>query len=106
MFQQVTYNPARPSVVADSLEALRGPTEGYVELPIFLDWTPTPRYDLSCEEDIRCLYMTVLNNACSVKDLALYLNHDMLRNQWRKIHLPLQLRLDWEKKHPELISQS
>ena len=103
MLQQVTYNPARPSVIADSLEVLRGPTEGYVELPTYLDWTPTPGYDLSCEEDIRCLYMTVLNNACSVKDLSFYLNHDLLKSQWKNIHLPLQLRLDWEKEHPELI---
>ena len=106
MTQQLTYNPARPSVVIDSLKALRGPTEGIIELPIYLDWTPNPRYDLSCEEDVRCLYMTVLNNACSDEDLTLYLNCELLKDQWRKIHIPLQLRHDWQKMHPELIEQA
>jgi hypothetical protein len=33
---------AMPVVVPDSLDALRGPADGTVRLPIHLDWGPDP----------------------------------------------------------------
>ena len=98
----ITHNPARPIVVVDSLDDLQGPVRGVVELPLHLDWTPNPRYDLSSDERTKLLYMTVLGAACSHDDLNTYLNKHILQKLWSQIHLPQQLRNDWENRHLEL----
>ncbi|MCL2526308.1 MAG: hypothetical protein FWE46_04580 [Coriobacteriia bacterium] len=92
----------KPVLVAESLDNLVGKSDGTIVLPIYLDWTPCNYYDLSNIEDVRRLYMTVLNEATSTNDLHVFLHKDSLIEIWGIIHLPRHVRAAWESVHPEL----
>ncbi len=89
--------------MAASLEDLRGPTEGTIELPLWLFWSsPDHAFDLS-DRDIRLwLYQTVLREASRQEDLAAYLNGETLIALWPDLYLPPGVREAWEDRHPVL----
>lgn len=95
--------PGRAVVVAASLADLRGPTEGMVELPVWLFWScPGHKFDLS-DRDMRLwLYQTVLREASSPEDLSTYLDRDTLISLWPDLYLPKGVRQAWEDRHPVL----
>jgi hypothetical protein len=95
--------PGRRAVVIASLADLRGPTEGTVELPIWLFWSsPGHAFDLS-DQDMRLwLYQTVLREASRPEDLATYLDGDTLIALWTHLYLPKGARQAWEDQHPAL----
>ena len=95
--------PGRRAVVAASLADLRGPTEGTVELPIWLFWSaPGHTFDLG-DRDMRLwLYQTVLREASRREDLTTYLDGDTLITLWPELYLPKGVRQAWEEQHPAL----
>lgn len=97
---------SRPIAVIGDLAELHGPASGVVELPLGLDWTPRPVYDMSNAARLRSLYATVLREATSDDELATFLNASMLTSVWRDIFIPKHVRAAWESLHPELVSGS
>jgi hypothetical protein len=97
--------PGRRAVVAASLADLRGPTEGTVELPLWLFWSlPGHTFDLG-DRDMRLwLYQTVLREASRREDLVTYLDGDTLITLWPDLYLPKGVRHAWEDQHPVLRS--
>jgi hypothetical protein len=95
--------PGHGVVVAPSLADLRGPTEGTVELPLWLFWScPGHTFDLG-DRDMRLwLYQTVLREASSLQDLTAYLDGDTLIALWPDLYLPKGVRQAWEDTHPLL----
>jgi hypothetical protein len=95
--------PGRGVAVVPSLTDLRGPTEGTVELPLWLFWScPGHTFDLG-DRDMRLwLYQTVLREASSLQDLTAYLDGDTLIALWPDLYLPKGVRQAWEDTHPLL----
>jgi hypothetical protein len=95
--------PGRHAVVAASLADLKGPTEGAVELPLWLFWSsPDRTFDLSQPFMLRSMYEAVLGEASHPEDLATYLDGDMLIALWPDLFLPKGVRQAWEDRHPVL----
>ena len=89
----------RPVVVA-SLEDLRGPTEGAVDLPIWLYWSsPDHTFSLADLDMRRWLYQIVLREAGRPEDLIAHLDADMLIALWPDLFLPRGVRWAWENQH-------
>jgi hypothetical protein len=93
--------PGRGVVVAASLAELCGPTEGVVELPIWLFWQPDRRFDLGEPGMLRWMYQTVLREAARAEDLG-YLNGELLAAVWPELCLPPGVRQAWADQHPAL----
>ncbi|MDR1431317.1 MAG: hypothetical protein LBI99_04275 [Propionibacteriaceae bacterium] len=89
--------------VPDSLDTLRGPTVGEVELPLHLDWTPANHYDLSQPRRVQTMYRTVLCEARRPDDVDSWLDRDTLVRLWPQLKLPWFVRQPWEHAHPELV---
>lgn len=96
------YGDRKPYVVADTLAALNGPTEGVVALPHHLDWSGHAEYDLNRIGRLASMYKVVLTEASTVDDLNTWLNAGLLLRLWPTIWLPPRLRRDWEEAFPEL----
>ena len=95
--------PGRRAVVVASLADLRGPTEGTVELPLWLFWSsPGHAFDLGDPDMRRWLYQTVLREAGRPEDLTTNLNGDLLVALWPELYLPRGVRQAWEDQHPAL----
>jgi hypothetical protein len=95
--------PGRRAVVVASLADLRGPTEGSVELPLWLFWScPGHTFDLGDQDMRRWLYQTVLREAGRPEDLTAYLDGDTLIALWPDLYLPKGVRQAWEDAHPVL----
>jgi hypothetical protein len=94
--------PGRSAVVAASLADLRGPTEGSVELPLWLNWSlPGLAFDLSDPDMRRWLYETVLREAARPEDLG-YLDAETLISEWPELYLPPGVREAWQERYPVL----
>lgn len=102
METRVRYAEIRPYTVPDSLSELTGPTDGFVELPIDLDWSQQRRYDLAVDKDRRRLCETVVREAMSRADLTRFLHAGLLLQLWPSLWLPPRARSLWQEKFPEL----
>lgn len=95
--------PGCLAVVAASLADLKGPTEGTVELPLWLFWSsPDRTFDLSKPFMLRSMYEAVLGEASRPEDLTTYLDGDTLIALWPDLFLPKGVRQAWEDRHPVL----
>ncbi len=100
---QYQSRPGRWVTVAHSLADLRGPTEGTVELPLWLFWScPGHTFDLGDRDMRQWLYQTVLREAGRLEDLTAYLDGDTLTALWPDLYLPRGVRQAWEDQHPVL----
>jgi hypothetical protein len=100
---QYQSRPGRWVTVAPSLADLRGPTEGSVELPLWLFWScPGHTFDLGDRDMRRWFYQTVLREAGSLEDLTAYLDGDTLIALWPDLYLPKGVRQAWEDQHQVL----
>jgi hypothetical protein len=97
-----TRGYAKPVVVPDRLDLLAGPTSGVVQLPRYLKWSGSARYDLDQPGRIADMYRTVLNEAATTTDLHTYLEQTSLRSLWPDLWLPMSVRRAWEERFPEL----
>ena len=102
---QPGYGDRKPYVVADDLDALRGPTQGTVTLPHHLDWSGRAVYELDRPARLASMYKAVLNEARGVEDLRDWLDRAALIEVWPTLWLPPRLRGLWEAKFPELAAR-
>lgn len=105
MMSDAGYGPRKyqkPIVVPDDLQLLAGPTDGTIRLPVHLDWSPNPVYDLDAPGRIIDLYRTVINDASSPEDLHTFLNKKMLKRLWTYMWLAVPVRRAWESRFQEL----
>ncbi|SCF07026.1 hypothetical protein GA0070558_124111 [Micromonospora haikouensis] len=79
-------------MVAETLAALHGPTEGRVTLPRHLDWSGHAEYDLDRPARLASMYKVVLTEASTVEGLNTWLDADLLRQHWPTLWLPPMLR--------------
>lgn len=96
----VPYSPS--FVLPGSLDDLRGPRTGMVELPNRLMWNPSLPFDLSDEARLRSIIRIVLREARSQDDLRDYVDRDSLVRLWPELGLPERIRRAWEERFPEL----
>jgi hypothetical protein len=92
-------------VVTVTLDELRGPTGGTVELPNRLLWQPDRIVDLDDMWTRRWTYALVLREARHREDLRTWINGDVLAQLWPSLNLPRGVRNAWEDRHPALRRQ-
>jgi hypothetical protein len=93
----------RPVIVPGSLDDLKGPGSGVVELPIMLFWSlPDRRFDLGSRCRAIDMYLAVLDAARDPSDLAAYLNGELLADLWPDLHLTRAKRSPWETRFEAL----
>lgn len=100
----VPYGDRKQYLIADSLDALHGPTTGTVTLPHHLDWSGNADYILDRPARLASMYKTVLTEATTVDDLRDWLDGASLVQLWPQLWLPPQLRRLWEHRFPELAA--
>jgi hypothetical protein len=87
-----------------SLDELRGPTDGVVELPRRLLWQPDRQINLDDAWQRKRMYEIVLREAIRVAELCAWLDGATLRTMWPELYLPRGVRQAWEDRHPELAA--
>jgi hypothetical protein len=96
----------RPVVMPETLEDLRGPASGPVELPVRLYWSAGSRtFDLDSRHEAADMYEAVLDVASSRGDLARYLNAGLLVQVWPVLGMNRAKRAAWENRFPVLRRQ-
>jgi hypothetical protein len=98
-----TSAETRPYAVADSLEELRGPNEGILEVPHELAWSGRRRFDLSEDYDRAAAYKIVLEEGRE-EHFRRYLNAGLLLRYWREILAARPVQALRESRFPELRS--
>ncbi|MEE1764530.1 hypothetical protein [Streptomyces sp. SP18BB07] len=91
----------------ESLNNLRGPTHGVVDLPLHMASSGMTSYDLGKPRQLMGLYRTVLHEGLR-DDLPRYLNRDLLLQLWPVLR-PLAgrtVRAVWEDAFPQLASRT
>lgn len=96
------YAANRPYFVANSLDDLHGPTTGVVTLPVWLDWSPRPEYDLDNPRRLARYYEVVLREG-TPEAFADYLDGATLKRVWVELYLSVRVRALWEGRFPELV---
>jgi len=92
----------RPVAVPESLDDLKGPSAGVVELPITLFWSrPDRTFDLDDRHQAIDMYLAVLDRG-SVDELARYLNGELLVELWPDLRLTRAKRLPWQARFAQL----
>lgn len=89
-------------LVPDSLDDLKGPASGAVELPIHLDWGPDRRYDVDDDASCRTLYQLTLQNSGSTEEMARIINAGRLVALWPSMRLPARCRQLWNDEFLQL----
>jgi hypothetical protein len=96
----------RPVIVPGSLEDLRGPASGVVELPVRLYWSSGARqFDLADLDQVAAMYDAVLDGAAVIGDITGYLNADLLARAWPDLGMSRAKREAWENRFPVLRRQ-
>lgn len=90
-----------------SLEELRGPTKGVVQLPLHMAWSGLSAYDLGKPRQRMGLYRTVLHEGLR-EDLPRYLNQDLLLQMWPILRTLTgrTVRTVWEDAFPQLAARA
>ncbi len=99
--QKVLYRDIVPYHAPSSLEALRGPASGLLELPVTVYWGPGPVFDLDEVGQRRMAYRAIVRDGTPEVQEAL-LNADLLRAVWPELVLPERCRQLWEDRFPVL----
>ncbi len=90
-------------MVAADLGDLIGPTQGTVDLPMWLFWSSSDHtFDLGKPHMLRSMYEIVLGAATRPDDLSTYLDGATLAAIWPELYLPRGVRRAWEERHPVL----
>ena len=97
----VLFADVVPYEVPPSLDALRGPAEGTLTLPLHLWWGPGSSFDLADRDELLAAYRAVVREGRTVDQEEL-LNLDLLVAVWSDLRLPARCRAGWEHLHAEL----
>jgi hypothetical protein len=92
----------RPTVVPGSLDDLRGPASGVVELPVRLYWSGSRRFDLADPHQAADLCEAVLDTAATAGDITGWLNAGLLIRAWPVLGMSRAKRDVWESRFPVL----
>ena len=89
-----------------SLDELRGPVRGVVDLPLHVAWSGLTSYDLDKPRQRMGLYRTVLHEGLR-EDLTSFLNQDVLLELWPTLRrlVGRTVRTVWEDAFPQLASR-
>src|SRR5215467_3407571 len=89
-----------------SLEDLRGPAAGEVELPLHVAWSGRRVYDVSQEDQRLVLYALLLAEA-QREDLERFVHRESLVSMWPRLRRLLgpHARREWERQLITPISQ-
>ena len=98
---RVLYQDVIPYDTPSSLEALDGPGEGVLVLPITVHWGPEPTADLSTPDGVEKAYEGLVREGTTQQQEAL-LNAELLRRAWPVLRLPRRCRDLWESRFPDL----
>lgn len=98
----VYFRDLKPYEIPESLDQLRGPAGGTIELPHSVLWAPGGA-GISLDEQggIGLAYRAVLAEG-TVADQVQILNRERLVVVWADLMLPRRLRAMWEERFPEL----
>ena len=105
MAEKVLFRDIVPYEVPSSLDALRGPATGSIELPITVHWGPRRTFDLNDEGQRRAAYRAIVREGTPDVQERL-LNDGLLRREWAQLVLPERCRATWEAAFPELAALS
>lgn len=103
MADKVLYKDVVPYEVPSSLDALRGPATGVLELPITVHWGPRRTFDLDRPGLRRAAYRAIVREGTREVQQEL-LNADLLRQVWNELILPERCQRLWEETFPDLAS--
>jgi hypothetical protein len=95
----------RPVIMPASLDDLRGPASGVVELPVRLYWSGSRQFDLADPHQAADMCEAVLDTAATAGDIARYLNADLLTRVWPVLGMGRAKRDAWESRFPVLRRQ-
>ena len=98
---RVFYRDIRPYHTPKSLEDLKGPSGGVLELPHSVLWNSMRSVDLSIPGGIPMAYQAILSEGTPDEQESL-LNGEVLINYWHDLMLPARVRVLWETKFPSL----
>lgn len=99
---RVFFRDVKPYEAPDSLEQLRGPASGVVELSHSVLWAPGGgRVDLDEPGGVGLAYRAVLAEG-TVEDQVAVLNRQRLLEVWGDLMLPKRVRKLWDDRFPEL----
>lgn len=96
-----SYAELRPYAVAESLDDLRGPVHGELELPHELAWSGRRQFDLDDDYDRAAAYKIILEEG-RADHFRRYLNGSLLRAYWQEIRPARRVRQLWEERFPDL----
>ncbi|ANP26692.1 hypothetical protein DAD186_01330 [Dermabacter vaginalis] len=100
--KRVRFRDVKPFEVADSLEELRGPSEGLLTPPVDVHWSGLrTTFDVSNERQRRRLYQAVLSNGRQ-EHLTAFLNRDLLLHDWPTLTLDTRIVDSWARRFPEI----
>lgn len=99
---RIYFRDVKPYEAPDSLDQLRGPAGGVVELSHSVLWAPGGgRVDLDEPGGTAMAYQAVLTEG-TVADQVPVLNRERLVALWADLMLPQRVRDLWEGRFPEL----
>lgn len=102
--EKVFYRDTKPYYTPSSLDSLRGPSCGLLELPHSVFWAPDRSVDLDVPGGIPMAYQAILSEGTPAEQESL-LNVDVLCQHWQKLALPTRVRTLWETRFPALKSR-
>lgn len=100
---RVLYKDIIPYDTPTSLDALRGPAIGILEVPVTVHWGPRRIFDLDDPRDIHAAYRAIIREGTPAVQEAL-LNAEVLQRLWPELMLPQRCRLTWEERFPDLAA--
>lgn len=103
MTTRVLYRDVIPYDTPSSLDALAGPCEGVLILPVTAYWGPDATADLSTADGVEKAYENLVREGTSRQQEEL-LNADLLRRVWPLLRLPKRCRDLWQTRFPELAA--
>ncbi|RAX19070.1 transcriptional regulator [Actinomyces sp. Z5] len=100
--RRVLFGDVKPYAVPDSLDDLRGPASGSIDLPHALLWAPGGGHvDLDEDGGVNLAYRVAIAEG-TVADQVAILNRDRLVSVWSELLLPRRARELWEVRFPQL----
>lgn len=101
MADRVLYKDLLPYDTPSTLDALRGPAGGLLDLPIVVHCGPRRSVDLAGPGQRRAAYQAIVREGSTEMQEAL-LNCTLLHDIWAELMLPDRCRAVWEQRFPEL----
>lgn len=100
---RVLYKDTIPYDTPTSLDALRGPATGILEVPVTVHWGPRRTFDLDDPRDVHAAYRAIIREGTTTVQEEL-LNAEVLSRLWPELMLPERCRRTWEERFPDLAS--